>query len=58
MDRIRKEFIRGTAHVRCLRDKAREAGVRSFGYLLIYQRDAAAAAAAAEEEQRGDTHTW
>lgn len=39
-------------HVRCLRDKAREAGRRSFGYLVrMYQRDAP------EEEQRGDAHT-
>ncbi|KAI3358882.1 hypothetical protein L3Q82_015277 [Scortum barcoo] len=34
MDRIRKEHIRGTAYVRCLGDKAREARLRWFGHVL------------------------
>ena len=34
MDRIRK-YIRGTAHVRCFGDKAREARLRWFGLAHI-----------------------
>ncbi|KAF7651093.1 hypothetical protein LDENG_00116160 [Lucifuga dentata] len=36
MDRIRNEYIRGTAHVRCFGDKVREARLRWFGHV---QRD-------------------
>ena len=31
MDRIRNDYIRGTAHVRCFGDKTREARLRWFG---------------------------
>ena len=37
MDRIRNEYIRGTAHVRCFGDKAREARLRWFGH--VQRRD-------------------
>ncbi|KAK3512599.1 hypothetical protein QTP70_017201 [Hemibagrus guttatus] len=33
LDRIRNEYIRGTAHVGRLRDKVREAGLRWFGHV-------------------------
>ncbi|XP_016321114.1 uncharacterized protein LOC107672441 isoform X3 [Sinocyclocheilus anshuiensis] len=33
MDRIRNEYIRGTAHVRCFGDKVREARLRWFGHV-------------------------
>ncbi|MCJ8749155.1 hypothetical protein PDJAM_G00173060 [Pangasius djambal] len=33
LDRIRKEYIRGTAHVGCLGDKVREARLRWFGHV-------------------------
>ncbi|KAI5612237.1 hypothetical protein C0J50_0905, partial [Silurus asotus] len=33
MDKIRNEFIRGTAHVRCFGDKVREARLRWFGHV-------------------------
>ncbi|KAK3558446.1 hypothetical protein QTP86_018105, partial [Hemibagrus guttatus] len=33
LDRIRNEYIRGTAHVGCLGDKVREAGLRWFGHV-------------------------
>ncbi|KAI5085876.1 hypothetical protein C0J45_23571, partial [Silurus meridionalis] len=33
VDRIRNEFIRGTAHVGCFGDKVREARLRWFGYV-------------------------
>ncbi|KAM8853652.1 putative transposon-derived protein F52C9.6 [Synchiropus picturatus] len=33
MDRIRKQYIRGTAHVRCLGDKVRETRLRWFGHV-------------------------
>ncbi|RJG11798.1 hypothetical protein D4A39_16960, partial [Alcanivorax profundi] len=33
MDRIRNEYIRGTAHVRRFRDKIREARLRWFGHV-------------------------
>ncbi|KAI5106213.1 hypothetical protein C0J45_3910, partial [Silurus meridionalis] len=33
MDRIRNEFIRGTAHVGCFGDKVREAPLRWFGHV-------------------------
>lgn len=49
--------MRGTVHVRCLRDKNEEAGLRWFGYLLrIYQENAAAGVARgrAERKKRGD----
>ena len=34
LDRIRNEYIRGTAHVRCFGDEAREARLRWFGHVL------------------------
>ncbi|KAF7655893.1 hypothetical protein LDENG_00048720, partial [Lucifuga dentata] len=37
MDRIRNEYIRGTAHVRCFGDKVREARLRWFGH--VQRRD-------------------
>ena len=37
MDRIRNEYIRGTAHVRCFADKAREARLRWFVH--VQRRD-------------------
>ncbi|KAI5106867.1 hypothetical protein C0J45_2505, partial [Silurus meridionalis] len=37
MDRIRNEFIRGTAHVGCFGDKVREARLRWFGH--VQRRD-------------------
>ncbi|KAI5615975.1 hypothetical protein C0J50_8706, partial [Silurus asotus] len=37
MDKIRNEFIRGTAHVRCFGDKVREARLRWFGH--VQRRD-------------------
>ncbi|OKP64685.1 hypothetical protein A8A03_01925 [Escherichia coli] len=37
MDRIRNEDIRGTAHVRCFGEKAREARLRWFGH--VQRRD-------------------
>ena len=33
MDRIRKEYLRGTVHVRCFGDKAREARLRWFRHI-------------------------
>lgn len=36
-ERIRNNFIRGTAHVRCFGDKVREAKPRWFG--LLHRRD-------------------
>ncbi|KAK3542048.1 hypothetical protein QTP86_011348 [Hemibagrus guttatus] len=33
LDRIRNEYIRGTAHVGCLGDKVREARLRWFGHV-------------------------
>ncbi|KAK3512760.1 hypothetical protein QTP70_025119 [Hemibagrus guttatus] len=33
LDRIRNEYIRGTAHVECLGDKVREARLRWFGHV-------------------------
>ncbi|KAF3694334.1 hypothetical protein EXN66_Car010010 [Channa argus] len=37
MDRIRHEDIRGTAHVRCFRDRIREVRLRWFGH--VQRRD-------------------
>ncbi|KAI5613467.1 hypothetical protein C0J50_11355 [Silurus asotus] len=37
MDKIRNEFIRGTAHVGCFGDKVREARLRRFGH--VQRRD-------------------
>ena len=37
MDRIRNEYIRGTAHVRCFGEKVREARLRWFGH--VQRRD-------------------
>ena len=37
MDRIRNEYIRGTAHVRCFGEKVREARLRWFG--RVQRRD-------------------
>ena len=37
LDRIRNEYIRGTAHVGCFGDKAREARLRWFGH--VQRRD-------------------
>ncbi|KAF7697762.1 hypothetical protein HF521_004272, partial [Silurus meridionalis] len=37
MDRIRNEFIRGTAHVGCFGDKVREVRLRWFGH--VQRRD-------------------
>ncbi|KAI5628469.1 receptor tyrosine-protein kinase erbB-3 precursor [Silurus asotus] len=37
MNKIRNEFIRGTAHVRCFGDKVREARLRWFGH--VQRRD-------------------
>ena len=39
MDRIRNEYIRGTAHVRCCGQKAREAGMRWFGHVQRRDRE-------------------
>ncbi|CAF88817.1 unnamed protein product [Tetraodon nigroviridis] len=33
MDEIKKEYIRGTAHVRCFGDKVRETRLRWFGHV-------------------------
>ncbi|KAK3509654.1 hypothetical protein QTP70_008356 [Hemibagrus guttatus] len=43
LDRIRNEYIRGTAHVGRLGDKVREARLRWFGH--VQRRDSAAATA-------------
>ena len=37
MDRVRNEYIRGTAHVRCFGEKVREARLRGFGH--VQRRD-------------------
>ncbi|KAK3566653.1 hypothetical protein QTP86_001882 [Hemibagrus guttatus] len=38
LDRIRNEYIRGTAHVGCLGDKVREARLRWFGHVQRRER--------------------
>ena len=38
-DRIRNEFIRGTAHVRSFGDKVREAKLRWFAHVQRRDRD-------------------
>ncbi|KAK3521227.1 hypothetical protein QTP70_001041 [Hemibagrus guttatus] len=38
LDRIRNEYIRGTAHVGCLGDKVREARLRWFGHVQWRER--------------------
>ena len=37
MDKIRNNYIRGTAHVRCVGEKVREARLRRFGH--VQRRD-------------------
>ncbi|KAK3507288.1 hypothetical protein QTP70_013545 [Hemibagrus guttatus] len=39
LDRIRNEYIRGTAHVGCLGDKVREARLRWFGHVQKRERE-------------------
>lgn len=39
MERVGKEPIRGTEHVRCLLDKAREARVTWFGFIQRWDSD-------------------
>ncbi|KAK3527056.1 hypothetical protein QTP86_008661 [Hemibagrus guttatus] len=55
LDRIRNEYIRGTAHVGCLGDKVREARLRWFGHV---QRRENTTASARISECLADISSW